>query len=78
MLARASFDVAWARGGELATVCAEANTFEGVFRKTTAEVSWSARSREATFATDKVTDQVLSVVGHEDNGVFHDCEAGDF
>jgi hypothetical protein len=76
--ARVSFDVAWARGGDLATVCDEANTFQGVFRKTTADVSWSARSREATFTTDTVTEQLLSIVGHEDNGIFHDCEAGDF
>jgi hypothetical protein len=76
--ARVGFQVEWARGGQLATVCDETNTFEGVFRKTTADVSWSARSRDVTFVSNRVTDQVLSIVGHEDNGVFHDCETGDF
>jgi hypothetical protein len=75
--ARVSFDTCWARGGTLVNACDEANAFQGTFRETTADMRWTGRTRATRFRADTVTDQVFSLIGHEDNGVFHDCEEGD-
>lgn len=76
--AHASFDVCWSHGGTFATACDEANRFQGVFRETEATLTWRARSTEARFETTSQTEQLFALVGHEDNGRFHDCQAGDY
>jgi hypothetical protein len=75
--AKVSFDVSWARGGTLFNLCDETNTFEGTVRETTATVQWTGQTHDVRFDADTQTETVIALVGHEDNGVFFDCEAGD-
>jgi hypothetical protein len=75
--ATVSFDVSWARGGTLFNLCDETTTFEGTVRETTATVQWTGQTDAVRFDADMQTETVIALVGHEDNGVFFDCEAGD-
>jgi hypothetical protein len=76
--ARVSFDVSWAREGAPLNACDEANTFQGTFLEVAVpEISWTGRTRRTLFETKTVTKTVFALVGHEDNGIFHDCEESD-
>ena len=71
--AKVSFDVEW--DGALATAQIENNSqhFGGSFLRTGATISWSAEQSGFRFQSDTPPDpkaNLVSVLGHEQNGVF--------
>jgi hypothetical protein len=71
--AKVSFDVEWNGAVAMAQIENTSQHFKGSFFSTGATISWSAEQTGFRFESDMPPDpqaNLVSVVGHEQNGIF--------